>query len=344
MNTDRVNEIVATMKSFSKEKYQKSELLSEMFTLQQEIVDLTFNGDNVSTEGLKIWDVERHLEQLNRDCGNVADDELKRFKHGGGMLINLIKAEVSGNRGEYKAFSKLDTLRTDHIILKNIELKDEDQRSELDAVVIAPNGITIVEVKNTSKDIFIDEDGNYFRTGAFLNWDCQIAHKMDLREQLLRKALKCTEIEDIVINKIVVFTNYRIEVHNKCESIKTCFVSQLPHIIEGFSSATQLSREEMENIELLIKNAECRESYPVGFEVEQYKTDFATVIAVLEEAKGKIEEQVVKEEINDGSEAKTIIKPFKTKFRSKYLRFAGGAVAGLAVSMLSAMVAGFLRK
>lgn len=38
MRTERVNELKANMKSFGKEKYQKAELLDEMFALQQEIV------------------------------------------------------------------------------------------------------------------------------------------------------------------------------------------------------------------------------------------------------------------------------------------------------------------
>ena len=80
MNTDRVNEIVASIKSFGKEKYEKSELLDEMFELQREVVALTFNKDHASIADLKIWDVERHLEQMNQDCGNVADEELKKFK------------------------------------------------------------------------------------------------------------------------------------------------------------------------------------------------------------------------------------------------------------------------
>ena len=82
MRADRVEELMRAMKSFGKEKYEKSELLTEMFALQQEIVELTFNDEHASTADLKIWDVERHLEQMNRDCGNVADEELKQFKNG----------------------------------------------------------------------------------------------------------------------------------------------------------------------------------------------------------------------------------------------------------------------
>lgn len=53
MNTNRVNELVASMKSFGKEKYQKSELLTEMFALQQEIVGANFGqmGRLIRTEG-----------------------------------------------------------------------------------------------------------------------------------------------------------------------------------------------------------------------------------------------------------------------------------------------------
>ena len=98
MKTQRIEELMKAMKSFGKESYHKSELLNEMFALQQEIVELTFSGDHAATAELKIWDVERHLEQLNEECGNVADEELARFKEGCKVLCNLIKAEISGNR------------------------------------------------------------------------------------------------------------------------------------------------------------------------------------------------------------------------------------------------------
>ncbi len=174
MNMNRVNELMASMNSFGKEAYHKSELLDEMFALQSEIVSLTFNEDHAATADLKIWDVERHLEQLNADCGNAADAELEKFKGGCKVLCNLIKAEISGNRGEYKAFRTLAYLQKDHIILKNVELMDGDLRTELDAMVINPEGITIIEVKNTSKNRFINENGNYDRTGEDWKWDVYI--------------------------------------------------------------------------------------------------------------------------------------------------------------------------
>ena len=339
MNTNRVNEMMATMKSFSKDKYQKNELLAEMFTLQQEIVGLTFNGEHASTADLKIWDVERHLEQLNQDCGNVADEELKRFKEGSKTICNLIKAEISGNRGETKAFRTLQYIHSQNIILKNVELSDGEHRTELDAVVVTPGVVTIVEVKNTAKNIFIDENGDYYRTGEYLRWDCNIAEKMTLKEELLKKVLADEGIENVQIRSIVVFTDNRIEVQNKYSRIRTCFVSQLAYIIDGFKGNVKMSEEEMQHIEGVIKDSECKETYPFDFNVAQYKMDFATLMSILEEASAKAEEPEYEQEVI--IEKKGVWDVLRNAFTSKYAGYAGSAVA---VTFISTMAVSTIRR
>ena len=132
MNKNRVNELMASMKSFSKDKYQKSELLPEMFNLQCEIVGLTFNDDHAATAELKIWDVERHLEQLNKDCGGVAEKELRKFRDQSREFSNLIRAEVSGNRGETKTLRALEGIQSQNVILRNVELSEGGRRTELE--------------------------------------------------------------------------------------------------------------------------------------------------------------------------------------------------------------------
>lgn len=342
MKTNRVNEMMATMKSFSKDKYQKNELLTEMFALQQEIVGFTFNDEHASTADLKIWDVERHLEQLNQDCGNVADDELQKFKEGSKTLCNLIKAEISGNRGEAKAFGALQYIHSRNTILKNVELSDGDRRTELDAVVVTSGVVTIVEVKNTAKNIFIDENGDYYRTGEYLRWDCNIAEKMTLKEELLKKVLADDGIDDIQIRSIVVFTDNRIEVQNKYSRIRTCFVSQLAYIIDGLKSSTNMSEEEMEHIEGLIRKAECKEAYPFEFDVAQYKMDFAMLMAVLEEASAKTEKPEYEQEAFNKKKSVWIV--LKNAFTSRYAGYAGSAAAAAAVTFISTMAVSTIRK
>lgn len=342
MKTNRVKEIIASMKSFSKDKYQKSELLTELLALQQEIVEFTFNDEHASTDGLRIWDVESHLEQLNKECGNVADDELQRFKSGSKTLCNLIKAEFSGLRGERKAFRTLQYIHSRNIILKNVELSDGNRRTELDAIVITPGAITIVEVKNTAKNIFISDNGDYYRTGEYLSWDCNIAEKMAFRDELLKKVLADGEISDIQIRSIVVFTDNRIEVHNKYSGIRTCFISQLPYMIDDFKSNTIMNEEMMSHIEDLIREAECKESYPLDFDVAQYKQDFAILMAVLEEAASKAEEPEYEQAMI--SEKKSIWTLLKNAFESGHAVYTGSVATAAAVNLLTSAVLSAIRK
>ena len=340
MRASRIEELMSAMKSFGNEKYEKSELLTEMLTLQREIVELTFNDEHAYTADLKIWDVERHLEQMNQDCGNVADEELEKFKNGSKTLCNLIKAEISGAKGEAKAFRTLQNIRSKNIVLKNVELNDGNERTELDAIVITRGAITIIEVKNTAKDIFIDENGNYFRTGEFLRWDCNIAEKMLLKENLLRKALENSGVQNVQIRNIVAFTDTRIEVQNRYPYIRTCFVSQLPYIIGGFKGDHQMTDEEMEAAEAAIRNAENKEAYPFEFDVPQYKRDFATLMVILEEATTQKEAATQDEDAVD-------VSPVSTWFLLRSLlkpKFTSNAVAAATVTIVSTVAMNVIRK
>lgn len=343
MKAQRIEELMAAMKSFGKENYHKSELLNEMFALQQEMVELTFSGEHAATAELKIWDVERHLEQLNENCGNVADEELARFMEGSKVLCNLIKAEISGNRGEYKAFKTLEYLKSQNRVLKNVELSDGNVRTELDAVVITPKCVTIIEVKNTSKNVFIDEEGNYYRTGEFLKWDSNIAEKMSVKEGLLRKVLEVAGYGQVQIRSIVVFTNNRIEVQNKYCQIRTSFVSQLAYIIDGYRLEDTIGVEDINNLQQIIQEAECKEAYPFEFDVKQYKADFANLMATLEFAKAQeeVEEEVVVERVKPVKQSKktSFTSVLRAVFTSKQFKCVGSTAAALVVSVATGIIA-----
>ncbi len=165
---------------------------------------------------------------------------------------------------------------------------------------------------------------------------------MTFKEELLKKVLTDGGIDNIQIRSIVVFTDNRIEVQNKYSRIRTCFVSQLAYIIDGLKSGTYTGEEEMEHIEGLIREAECREAYPFEFDVAQYKMDFATLMAILEEASAKAEEPEYEQEVvNERKRVWTILKNAVT---SRYAAYAGSAVAAAAVTFISTMAVSAIRK
>ena len=329
MYTERMNEIVSTMKSFTKDCYERRELLEEMFSLQDEMVNLTFSREHADSGKLRVWDIERHFEQLSANNGDVAKDLLERFKAESKEYCNLIKAEVSGSKGEARAFRSLDSVKSQNRILKNVELQDGDLRGELDAVVITPKGITIVEVKNTAREIFIDESGNYYKIGEFLKLHCNISDKMFEKKALLGKALADLDISNVPVNCILVFTDNSIQVQNKNTSIKTCFVSQLPYLIDEMESDATISGDLMNAIADAITAHEKKEAYPIKFNINQYKRDFAELLATLEDANSK------KEVKSEESKAEEVITARPVKRRSRRsARYLGGAAAAVATFII----------
>ncbi len=283
-NTTRIAEIIASMPSFKEEAYFKQELLPEYLELQKELVNLTFNDVHAENGKYRIWDVENYLEARNEECGHIADDELATFKAGCKIVCNAIRSEFSGNAGEYKAFRSLETVRVNNHILKNVEFGNSERRTEIDGIVLTEKAIFLVEVKNPHIDIYIDERGNYCRVTHTMKLDCNIGEKMNDKVFLLKKALEDAGYSSPNIISLVVFTNSSIHVDNHYQHIQTCFLSDLPHIIEKYDGNSIYSDEDMGNICAIIKNAECKDTFPLPLDINQFKRDFATLMSIIEDA------------------------------------------------------------
>ena len=293
MKDNRTNEILNSFTAFTKDAYYRNEELDEMFKLQDEIVKITFNGEHADLGNLRIYDVERHFEQMNEQYGGIATEQLQKFEEDCKDFCNRIKGIISGSKGESKAFHMLLKARCTKRVLKNVEIKTNDSKTELDNVVITKGGVFIVEVKNTSRDIVSDEEGNYYRTGEFLKWDSHIGAKMATRVETIREILRKEGFEDVPVKGIVVFTNNRIEVKNRCERLTTCFLSQLPYLIEEGQENEALVEDDLYVIEKVINAERSIEAYPIEFDAEGMKKDFADLVVTLEQASVSDEEEYI---------------------------------------------------
>lgn len=302
-NINRINEITSQITAFSKDAYHREELLPELLELQKQLINLVFNDTHAEIGRLRIWDVERHLEQMNEDCGHVADELLAQVMANCKYICNMIKSEFSGNAGERKAFWSIDTIRCKKTVLKNIEFRNGEHRTELDGIVFTDNAIFVIEVKNPSRDIYIDERGNYCRIGTTMTFDKNIGEKMNEKVALLKDALAASGIENLNIENIVVFTNNNIRVDNRYPHINTCFLSDMPHIIEKYSYGVSYSDEDIQRMVASVSESQCHEAYPMPIDMQQFKLDFATLLATLEKAvSGDIEEPV---EVSSAKETKS---------------------------------------
>lgn len=280
----REEEIVSSITSFNKTYYQKCELLPELLSLQNDLVNLTFKDNNPMNGKLRIWDVESFLDQMNVKKGHVADATISRFKDESKSVCNLIRSEMSGNAGENITFERLKKITSTNRIIKNLELNSNHGRTELDFVVLTKKGIYVIEVKNTKRHIIIDENGNYYRTGRYLKFDSNIGMKMLEREELLKSILAEHGYVNNKITSVVVFTNNRIEVENKDKELRTIYAGPLPYIIDDEKGMDIYSDYDIQQIESAFESERCKESYPLGIDVQQYKKDFATIMVQLDSA------------------------------------------------------------
>ena len=345
MNEKRVNEIISQITAFSKDTCTKSEFLPELLKLQKELIDLTFNAEHAENGDLRLWDVERHLRKMNDERGRVADDELARFVKGSKVVCNNISAEFSGNVGEQKVFRALDNLGCQNSVLHNVELEFDGRRTEIDAIVFTNHAIFIIEIKNSKKNIFIDENGEFYRIGNSMHHDCNIADKMDEREALLRKALERAGMDYLKIFKIVTFTNPRLDVENKYHYIKVCPSNYLTSFIENFTSNQWYSYESICTMTEAVTEVKCPEEYKMSIDMTELKREFAILMAKLEAAEeADNEPEIVQEEIKEQDKNVESKPDNKNKIIRKYGSMVAAAVGVTFVNVAFISISRLIRK
>lgn len=282
MKTTRVNEIISEFRAFERKSYSKDEILSELLKLQSETVRISkLNGFPVN-EGSRILDISKCLENKNIALNHRYDYLLDNYLSSSKNLQNEIRGMISGKRGEQNTFFVLDKLSKEAKVLTNVELKNEFYRTKIDAVVITKTGVTIIEIKNTKQDIYIDENGNYYRTGDYLYFDSQLWEKLELREQILMDIIQKAGFK-IPIQKIVVFTDSRINIHNECNFFKTCFLPQLNFIVNSFGNKSTIDHEGINILANIIKEMEVKEQHYATFDADTFKLNYAKLIVAIQE-------------------------------------------------------------
>jgi len=341
----RIKEICDSIHSFSKALYSKKEIFPELLSLQEEMVNLTFNGLHAENGSLRLYDVGRYFRGLNQECGGIATEELARFERGSKDLCNLIRSESSGLKGEKRAFLCLETLRCKNRVVKNVELKSGDHRTELDAVVLTEKAVFLIEVKNAQKDVYISENGNYYRiVKGKRELTKHLGEKMNEKEYLLRQALRQAGIENANVINLVVMTNSGIEVENRYPHFEICYLSNLPYKIREVQGGVLYSDALMDRMTEAIESCRCQEEYSVEFDVQAFKYDFACLMAKLEAAKDESTKATErKEEITEEKEETAMEKRPVSKGKNK--KALGGIAASLAFATIAAGVAlAFLAK
>ncbi len=282
MGSKRETEILNSINACKRTRFERGEELTELLQLQQEMVDIAFSGFEGWKDDLRITDAAEMFCRQNESKHVVDDEMIQRFRKQAKRLDRRIKGEIAGLNGEKRIARELEKLACPKVILTNLELGEGSDHTEIDSLIIVPGHIFIAEIKNTYTDIFIADNGDYYKNGEFLVKKYNVSKMLEQREALVKEILNDNRIEGYALHRILVFANDTITVQNKCRDFSHCFWTTLPSIIESHVTG-EFSEDEPEKIRDVFVSSEKKESYPLDFDAEQFKRDFARIIALLEE-------------------------------------------------------------
>ncbi len=205
----------------------------------------------------------------------------------------------------------------------------------------------MIEVKNSRRNIFIDENGDMYRCGDYTRFDSSLGEKMNGKVGLVRRTLEAAGFCNLKILSQVVFTNRNIEIQNKCRWMKHCHLARLPYIIQEFSGESLYTEANINAMCMAIQTAEHKESYSCDIDIAKFKEDFANVLTLLEEASSsRVYESEAVNIPDEDSEPETEVERKTTKrvvshkkraiSSERFLRYASIA-AVFTITTLSAM-------
>ena len=268
--------LLSSLKGLSKDVYSREELLPEMVQLEKEMAQIVFeDGLDIPAEYVHMSYIMKHLHEMNNVAGNVADQELKRLSRLASIFSNHVRAQQSGITGEDRVEQYLDYMKSNHVVLRNLQLSDGVHNTEIDFLVLKQGVATIVEVKNSKRDIYIDAAGDMYKIGRYENFDSHLGAKMDFRAEVIKKLIKDAGFENMKIEKVVVFTNNRIQVQKDYRGFRVCFLSRLPHLIDDFygTGVIQFTKH-LQQIADFIQSKDLNEYYPFDMDVQEFKEAF----------------------------------------------------------------------
>lgn len=219
MNTNRFNQITASFNGLgttSDTLYTNQEIIDRLKELQAAMMRGIY--EKTHAENLRDRDIMLHFGTLAKEYGLDCTDTYRRFSLNMQELGYTIGSLIKGMNGEKIARRALKLLSFDKgvRILYNIQLEDDDAQAEYDAIVIAPYGLFVIEVKNWGCAMHIAPNGLLTRSDSSdIVYD--LPGRMSVKEALLREYLK--DLFPTAYHSMLLLSNERAQVQDEYHKI-----------------------------------------------------------------------------------------------------------------------------
>lgn len=300
----------------AEEVYTNQEIVDSLIELQGALAKGVF--EKTHAENLRDRDIVIHFEALAKEYGLDQTEEFLRFKKNMGALGYTIGSFIKGMKGEKIARRALKLLSFDKgvSILYNVQLDDGDTDAEYDAIVIAPYGLFVVEVKNWSSSVVINSNGLVER-----NDDSGIVYdlvgRMDIKQALLREYIGADFPENY--QSVLVFPDEKVKVEDHYNKISVVCGGGVSQKIREFNAGSNLLTDDQRaNLKKAITEHHKVQKTSSPVNCDEIINDYAVLMACIEEASMKTVTSIQKDEPKSEHEQPDIQSPRASK--AKWIR------------------------
>lgn len=289
MNTNRVEQIKESLSGLGTtpdQGYSNKEIISRLIELENALLAGVYEKNHA--ENMRPQDLTKHFATLAEEFGLDKSATYKRFTANMDELDFAVKTFIGGQKGEQLAKSSLRPLSFDQNtkILYNIALEDDEMKTEYDAIVIAPYGLFVVEVKNWNGDVTLTRDGFLTRNNGAISTN--LAARMLVKESLLRECLGDLFPENY--HSILLFPENKTRLKDEYHRLPIGYGAGIANSIRCCASTTtRISSDQINAIvEKLFANHTEQLTY-CTVKCEEIIADFATLMAQMESASSEDE-------------------------------------------------------
>ena len=261
--------------------YTNQEIIDKLKELQAALSRGIF--EKTHAENFMEREIIRHFEMLAAEYGLESSDRFYRFKKNVEELGMTIGTYIKGMAGERSARKALKLLGMDKgvKILYNVCLEEDDCQAEYDAIVLAPYGVFVIEVKNWAGSAKITSKGLLKKIG-FGEVTYDLSGRMGMKEALLRSSLG-----DLFPKKyinMVLFSNEKVEIEDDYHRIPYVIGGGISNEIRLFAkSGNALTEKQISKIEARILEVHKEQKTLCDVKCEEIIDDYASLMAEIEE-------------------------------------------------------------
>ena len=281
---DRFEQITARLDGLGTDPqtgYTQKEIIDKLIELENGLLAGVY--EKTHAENMRPQDLTKHFAALAEEFGLDKSETYRRFVSNMAELDRTVKSLIAGQKGERLTRSSLRPLALDKDIkiLYNVQLGNDEMKTEYDAIVIAPFGLFVIEVKNWPGDVTLTRTGFLTRNGSSVSVNLEA--RMVVKETLLKECLG--DLFPINYRGILLFPETNTRLKDEYYQIPFSYGPSIANNIRFcHNGQPAMTAEQVETIAARIE--ECKEAPSIRCAVkcDEIIKDYALLMSQMEAA------------------------------------------------------------